>query len=170
MEHTRLRLFSTEKITRQVPFNHWRRPVPTRNERRSCATPMLCESLCQCELTHARQAWTEKMIITIMWTPHSFKIVAYREMYGTVREVTVLNTCSSTNEVNEITSRTMVQATMQVRAQTMERLSCRTSWATWPGKLSPGTTEEMTVVVHCRTWRALFCLQQQKGSTWQQGY
>ena len=46
------------------------------------------------------------MITTMMWTPHTFKIVAHREMYGTVETHTEQG-CSFTNEVNEITSRTM---------------------------------------------------------------
>ena len=164
MEHTRLHLFSTEKLLYFPIIGDVLSQLETNVK--LAATPMQCEILCQWELTHARQGWTVKMITTMMWTPHSFKIVAHQEMYGTVREVTGQNTCSTTNEVNEITSRTMVKATTQVRAQSMERLSCRTRWATWPGKFSPGTTEEMIVVVHCRTWRALSCLQQQKGQ-WQ---
>ena len=42
-------------------------------------------------------------------------------MYGTVREVPILNRCSSAKEVYEITSRTMVQAAVAVRAQSVER-------------------------------------------------
>ena len=62
MEHTRVRLFSTEKIQDKYLPNIGDVLFQLETNVELVATPMLCESLCQCELTHARQAWTVKMI------------------------------------------------------------------------------------------------------------